>query len=1074
MDRVSYDLNRIITAAASLSDRIEGGVYGSSAIDPDLAASRLAAWCEKSAQGNSRKFDRRLSWEGIDTTAALRLLGSDPLELRPAPFWAPLLGEMLACLTEPGATPADASDEESLALIPFAHAFAPLVAFGMRRLEDQVTAALLPEPVAACLRFHLLKRVGGVCTLTLGEEFLRFRKDRGWNPGDGEGRNELYTAFIDGLRKGGLVRVFVRYPVLARLVATAIAHWLDDMGSFLLRFDADRPGIARRFFESEAPAAVRSIQCSLSDRHRGGLSVKIIGFEDGQKIVYKPKSLAIDAAWAGLVDWLGQREPAVRLRAPLTWNRGEYGWVEYIEHSACDSIAAVRNFYRRAGMLTCLFYAVHATDFHYENLIAARDQPVPIDLETLFVPQVKALAGQSERVNQRYLGTVLQSLMLPNWMPGLDNKTAFDISGLGSFAQDQDGASTLSWFHINSDAMQFAAGIGKVPASRNLPSLPGQAVDPGDFVPEIAEGFEQAYLALLRRRPALLDPAGPLEAFRPCSSRIVMRATRIYAALLRRSLTPRLLRNGIDRSLEFEGLSRPMLAQAGDYEGDRLFRAEVSALERLDVPYFDAATESDAISAGSGWSARRVLAGPSFDAVSSRLRALCPADLAYQLELIRSSFAARNLSPSWRPEDRTADFAGEALSPGRLLAEAETIASRVATSAIWEGDSAYWIGLDYNAAIQRRSLQPIGPSLYSGRGGIAVFLAALHAVGGNPEHRRLARGAARSIWRDWLSPETEPETTSVLARAQGIGGASGTAGVVYSLVATARLLGEPEVLDDALRISRLITPRDIAADESFDVVAGAGGAILGLLPLWNETRDSTVLDRITQCAEHLVHTQVQQNGGAGGWRTPQSTQPLTGFSHGAAGVAYALLRAHAATGVPAFRTAARRALDYERSAFLPSQRNWRDFRTGSPETACGGTWCHGAPGIGLARLGGMAYDDDEETRTEVNTAIRWLQATPPRMADHLCCGEFGNLELFLAAGQRLGRADLMQRAQILGTAVIARADHKAHGHRNGFQTNLGPCESIFIPGLFDGLAGIGYQMLRLAAPDRVPSVLLWE
>src|SRR6185369_18078615 len=105
-------------------------------------------------------------------------------------------------------------------------------------------------------------------------------------------------------------------------------------------------------------------------------------------------------------------------------------------------------------------------------------------------------------------------------------------------------ASTLSWFHINSDAMQFAAGIGKIPASRNLPSLPGQAVDPWDFVPEIAEGFEQAYLALLRRRPALLDPEGPLEAFRPCSSRIVMRATRIYAALLRRSHTPRLLRSG--------------------------------------------------------------------------------------------------------------------------------------------------------------------------------------------------------------------------------------------------------------------------------------------------------------------------------------------------------------------------------------------------------------------------------------------------------------------------------------------------------------------------------------------------
>ena len=32
----------------------------------------------------------------------------------------------------------------------------------------------------------------------------------------------------------------------------------------------------------------------------------------------------------------------------------------------------------------------------------------------------------------------------------------------------------------------------------------------------------------------------------------------------------------------------------------------------------------------------------------------------------------------------------------------------------------------------------------------------------------------------------------------------------------------------------------------------------------------------------------------------------------------------------------------------------------------------------------------------------------------------------------------------------------------------------FSPGLFQGSAGIGYALLRLARPDLVPSVLLWE
>jgi lantibiotic modifying enzyme len=33
---------------------------------------------------------------------------------------------------------------------------------------------------------------------------------------------------------------------------------------------------------------------------------------------------------------------------------------------------------------------------------------------------------------------------------------------------------------------------------------------------------------------------------------------------------------------------------------------------------------------------------------------------------------------------------------------------------------------------------------------------------------------------------------------------------------------------------------------------------------------------------------------------------------------------------------------------------------------------------------------------------------------------------------------------------------------------------VYNPGLFQGMAGIGYQLLRLACPDELPSLLLWE
>jgi lantibiotic modifying enzyme len=34
--------------------------------------------------------------------------------------------------------------------------------------------------------------------------------------------------------------------------------------------------------------------------------------------------------------------------------------------------------------------------------------------------------------------------------------------------------------------------------------------------------------------------------------------------------------------------------------------------------------------------------------------------------------------------------------------------------------------------------------------------------------------------------------------------------------------------------------------------------------------------------------------------------------------------------------------------------------------------------------------------------------------------------------------------------------------------------SVYQPGFFQGMAGIGYALLRLAHPDLLPSVLLWE
>lgn len=1069
--RTAYDLEGIITAAASLRERIMYGVYGPDPADePAASETRWRIWLEKSSQGNKAKFDRRLSWDALDATAARRTLALDPIALDPAPFWAPLVSEMLAFLASSLPAGADSLDDEGLVWTPFAQVMAPLAQFGMGLLENR-QRAFRAGPVAAGLRTDLVERLSSICCLTLGEEYLRFRLERGWSPGEGETSRALYREFVEQTGPQGLVGLFSKYPVLPRLVATAIIHWVAEMETFLSRMEGDAPEIARRFFDGRALPPVRSVLNSFSDPHRKGRTVKIVVYEDGRKIVYKPRSLAIDVAWRELTLWLRERDGSLDAHAPVAWNCGEYGWIEFIKHSPCQDLDEVRDFYRRAGMLTCLFYALRGTDFHEENLIAAGAHPVPIDLETLLVPNVTLM--REDNAATKFPGTVLQSLMLPYWRTSPDRKTSYDISGLGSMRQPEDSASGLRWVHINTDAMQLTtAPLKAAEASHNLPTLPDRPVEPGEFVTELIEGFDRCYRALLRYRAELQAENGPLERSRKCFTRVIFRATRIYATMLGRSLTPRLLTNGLDRSLEFEGLSRQMLAISEDSERERVFRAEVEALEQLDIPYFDAETDSTAIRCGDGCDMRGLISQAGFDAVISGLRRLDAVDLDYQVGLIRSSFAARSMALPSRPDfHRDSVCSVEPLEPAELISRAEVVGEQIIARAIWDGDAARWIGLDYTHATGRYSLQPIGASLYSGRGGIALFLAALHRIGGDEKYRQAALGAARSIWRDWSRAGMDDEVTSTLARAEGIGGCTGMASLVYSLAAAGKLLGDASLTDDAMRFSNLITAQTIDADRHFDVISGSAGAILGLLPLWKETAEPAVLDRIERCGAHLIKHQEKSNGWAGGWMTDHH-RPLTGFAHGAAGIAYALLRAYEAVGEPAFRAAADDALHFERAVFLPTENTWPDFRLGSDGAGKG--WCSGAPGIGLARLGCLSHDRNNEALCDLETAIHWMQTNPAHNADHLCCGELGNLEVLLSAGSRLNRADWVAEARRRGASVIARSDQRENGRRIGFQANVGPCESIFTPGLFDGMAGVGYQMLRLAAPDRVPCVLLWE
>jgi lantibiotic modifying enzyme len=350
--------------------------------------------------------------------------------------------------------------------------------------------------------------------------------------------------------------------------------------------------------------------------------------------------------------------------------------------------------------------------------------------------------------------------------------------------------------------------------------------------------------------------------------------------------------------------------------------------------------------------------------------------------------------------------------------------------------------------------------LYGGLGGIAVFLAACARVLGEGRDTALRTVAALRGFAG------EADLERLFREGYTIGGATGVGSVVYALTCCADLLDMPELLEDARACAALLDDAAFAADVENDVMAGTAGAVLGLLALHRMTGEAEILARARAGGLRLLERQAPQAMGAT-WRCGRQP-PLTGLSHGAAGIALALARLAASTAEARFADAARAALAFEASQFDPSASNWRDLRTPDGEvSAFMNAWCHGALGIGLGRFALLPVLEEPNLQADAEAALRCNAGAPQLSKDTLCCGNLARVELLLAAS----RASLApaEAAGIMAAQIADRATQ-----RGGFSLSGRPGVEAFDPSFHQGLSGIGYQFLRLAEPDALPSVLVWE
>lgn len=1004
-------------------------------------------------------FERRISWDGWSEPDIPRLLGS-PLPAETPWWWDDLEQMRAACRT------AEPPDSARLDGVAFAEILQPLVTWNWSRLQAEVEPAAL-DPVTAPARARLQDALSAalsqICAPACAADFAAGRPvGRAlllrWGMATGTSSSQEYLAWCRTQLAEGLGGLLADHPVLGRLIALTAAHWRANTAEMLRRIAADRDRIAEAF-AIPADAPICAVRGGLSDPHRGGRTVAVLGFGDPADtawIVYKPKDLRIERKYHDLVSSIGRELPDGPHGLTVLTIGSDYGYESYVSHEPCPR-EHLPQFYRNAGRLLAILHFVGATDAHYENLIASGTSLHLIDAETLFQGRTAERPGTGDRrlgaEDGPLVASVLRVGLLPVWLIGGHRNVPYDISGLG-VAPVNEPTPRPGWHNVGTDDI----GWGLVPQPTSHPiCLP---VPPGDRNPlashaeDVVAGFTEVY-HLVRGRQFRAGIRNRITDFSGVSRRIVMRATRVYAQTQRAALSAESLTTGNRRGFELERLSRGSLIADGPSPHWQVFRAELHDMEQLDIPYFDHELGSDVIRSSLGPIAG-ILTSDGVAESIERIDRASDADLAWQVRLIRGAIAARHRTVNPPPTATQDTRESEVAQPADAQAIIDQVLESLSRSAVRDGRGRHtWLVLAAVAQSEAVQLGLLGDGLYDGRAGLAALLAA--EPGRFPVTAQALLAPLLESLRD-----SDPYTRFRYVRDSGPGW-SGVGGLLrlFEWISSLGTFGDDLVDDTVAQISADLIRRD----HYLDHLGGVAGLIGPLARACVRCPDEHRLELLRAAAAHLAARQ----GVDGGWPSWLGPRPLTGLTHGASGMGLALIEAGRALDDDELVNAGARAFGYETGVFDETVGNWPDFRrmtTGSVPTFMT-AWCHGAPGIGLARLRALELLPDHPEAGQwcahLDSAMATTMRAPVAGPDHLCCGVIGRAAVLRIAGRARQTPEWLAASDAMTDSVCSR-----YADRGFFQLPLGdPTDRrLATPALMSGSAGIALHLsTRLRETD---------
>lgn len=414
---------------------------------------------------------------------------------------------------------------------------------------------------------------------------------------------------------------------------------------------------------------------------------------------------------------------------------------------------------------------------------------------------------------------------------------------------------------------------------------------------------------------------------------------------------------------------------------------------------------------------------------------------------------------------------------------AREIANKLVNQALENEYGCYWETLSYNTVTEEYEYA-IQEDLYSGNAGIILYLAEVYRLTADDSLLSIIRKAAK-----WLTHYCSVNKAGTYAFY------TGRSGVAFLFMKLYDILKDPAYLDTAATMLDdcwdLVKARP--KDTICDLLNGKAGLLLAFAHQFSITGAQSLLEKMMKLIHDIIG-QVHFGKSAGVYwdRSERTMTGLCGFSHGASGIGFVLMELANYFQWDDLLQVAHQAFMYEEACYDSTLGNWPDFRKGIyndqdlqestmaykrkdmaffdvPRSMH--TWCHGAPGIGLARL--RMYELYEEEKyaqlatTALNATMEICEKENNDRSFTLCHGRAGNLFLLvysLQQGITNKSADMLSEHGEAALQQYKRLGRYTPGLR-------GDCKDEDLS-LFNGVAGIGYFYLLCATHDQQLNILM--